>query len=80
MKKILFLAEVIEFLNLENTYNYIACTNFNRDLPTKKILLPICIRIFINASEVKISNFEIVKIHTITLCAQTFIAICQLFS
>ena len=31
MKKILFLAKVIEFSNRENTYNYIARTNFNRD-------------------------------------------------
>ena len=31
--KILFLAKVIEFSNHENTYNYIARTNFNRDSP-----------------------------------------------
>ena len=33
MKKILFLAKVITFQNLENSYNYIACENFNRDSP-----------------------------------------------
>ena len=33
MKKILFLAKVIEFSNRENTYNYIAPANFNRDSP-----------------------------------------------
>ena len=32
-RKILFLAKVIAFSNLENTYNYIARTNFNCDSP-----------------------------------------------
>ena len=32
-EKILFLAKVIEFWNCENTYNYIACANFNHDFP-----------------------------------------------
>ena len=31
--KILFLAKVIAFSNPENTYNYIACANFNRESP-----------------------------------------------
>ena len=31
--KLLFLAEVIAFLNRENTYIYIARANFNRDSP-----------------------------------------------
>ena len=30
-EKILFLARVIAFLNLKNTYNYIVHANFNRD-------------------------------------------------
>ena len=30
--KIMFLAQVIEFWNLENTYNYIAFANFNHEL------------------------------------------------
>ena len=32
-EKLLFLAKVIEFSNRENTYNYIAHANFNRDSP-----------------------------------------------
>ena len=32
-EKILFLAEVIEFSNRENTYNYIAHTNLNQNYP-----------------------------------------------
>ena len=32
-EKILFLAKIIAFLNLKNTYNYIAHANFNRDSP-----------------------------------------------
>ena len=41
-EKILFLAKVIEFLNRENTYNYIMRANFNRDFPifsVKSLLL-----------------------------------------
>ena len=39
--KMLFLAKVIEFSNYENTYNYTARANFNRDLEksTLKIYL-----------------------------------------
>ena len=33
MKIILFLAEVVEYSNPENTYNYIAHANFKRDFP-----------------------------------------------
>ena len=32
-EKIFFLAKVIAFSNLENTYNYIARPNFNRNSP-----------------------------------------------
>ena len=67
-EKVLFVAKVIDFWNIENTYNYIARANFNHDFPEKYLNIVSSPTVFeveswnlvvmFYASEVKISKFR----------------------
>ena len=51
IEKILFLANVIAFSNLENTYDYTARTNFNRDSPKINLQIYLLLQFLSNHPE-----------------------------